>query len=51
MSCFAAEKTELIHITRKRKEQCQRELVMHSNTIKPSITAKLLGVVFDHELR
>lgn len=24
---------------------------MNGNTIKPSITAKLLGVVFDHELR
>lgn len=50
-SCFAAEKTELIHITRKRKEQRQGELVMHGNTIKPSIAAKLLGVIFDHELR
>ncbi|KAJ6004638.1 hypothetical protein N7540_013007 [Penicillium herquei] len=24
---------------------------MHGNAIKPSTTAKLLGVVFDHELR
>jgi len=50
-SCFAAEKTELIHITRKRKEQSQGQLVMNGNTIKPSTTAKLLGVIFDHELR
>ncbi|KAI3093180.1 hypothetical protein CBS147333_10127 [Penicillium roqueforti] len=50
-SCFAAEKTELIHITRKRKEQSQGHLVMNGNTIKTSTTAKLLGVMFDHELR
>jgi ribonuclease HI len=50
-SCFAAEKTELIHITRKRKEQCQGELIMNGKAIKPSTTAKLLGIIFDHELR
>ena len=50
-SCFAAEKTELIYITRKRKEQCRGELIMNGNTIKPSITAKLLGVIFDHKLQ
>ncbi|OQD64936.1 hypothetical protein PENANT_c419G07453, partial [Penicillium antarcticum] len=41
-SCFAAEKTELIHITRKRKEQSQGQLIMNGNVIKPSTTAKLL---------
>jgi ribonuclease HI len=50
-SCFAAEKTELIHFTRNRKEQCQGQIVMNSNVITPSTTTKLLGVVFDHELR
>ncbi|KAJ5513135.1 hypothetical protein N7463_002687 [Penicillium fimorum] len=50
-SCFAAEKTELIHITRKRKEQNQGQLIMNGKAIKPSTTAKLLGVIFDHELR
>ena len=50
-SCFAAEKTELIHITQKRKEQSQGQLIMNGNVIKPSTTAKLLGVIFDHELR
>jgi hypothetical protein len=48
---FAAEKTELIHITRKKKEQCQGQLVMDDKTITPSATATLLGVIFDHELR
>jgi hypothetical protein len=50
-SCFAAEKTEFIHITRKTKEQCQGQIVMNGNTITPSTTAKLLGVIFDYELR
>ena len=50
-SCFAAEKTELIHITRKKKEQRRGQIVMSSKVIEPSTTAKLLGVIFDHELR
>ncbi|KAK9846241.1 hypothetical protein MYU51_001967 [Penicillium brevicompactum] len=50
-SCFAAEKTELIHITRKRREQLQGQVVMNGKTAEPSSTAKLLGVVFDQELR
>ncbi|KAI2700824.1 hypothetical protein CBS147333_9726 [Penicillium roqueforti] len=45
------EKTELIHITRKRKEQSQSQLIINGNTIKPSTTAKLLGIIFDHKLR
>ncbi|KAI2734250.1 hypothetical protein DTO013E5_10079 [Penicillium roqueforti] len=49
--CFAAEKTELIHITRKRREQLQGQVVMNGKTAEPSSTAKLLGVVFDQELR
>jgi ribonuclease HI len=50
-SCFAAEKTELIHLTRKRSEQLQGQVVINGKTVKPSSTAKLLGVIFDHELR
>ena len=50
-SSCAAEKTELIHITRKRSEQCQGQIIMSGNTITLSTTAKLLGVIFDHELR
>jgi ribonuclease HI len=50
-SSFAAEKTELIHITRKRSEQCQGQITMNDIAITPSTTAKLLGVIFDHELR
>jgi ribonuclease HI len=50
-SCFAAEKTELIHITGRRSEQLQGQVVINGKTIEPSPTAKLLGVIFDHELR
>jgi ribonuclease HI len=50
-SSFAAEKTELIHITRKKSEQCQGQIIMNGKTIAPSTTAKLLGVIFDHGLR
>lgn len=49
-SCFAAENTELIHLARKKKEQCQGQLIMSGKTITPSATAKLLGVTSDHEL-
>jgi hypothetical protein len=50
-SCFAAEKTELIHFTRRKSEQMQGQVVINGKTVKPSPTAKLLGVIFDHELR
>ncbi|THC88345.1 hypothetical protein EYZ11_012204 [Aspergillus tanneri] len=50
-SCFAAEKTELIHLTRKRGEQLQGQVVMSGKVIQPSPKAKLLGVIFDQELR
>lgn len=50
-SSFAAEKTELIHLTRKRGEQLQGQVVINEKTIKPSPTAKLLGVIFDQGLR
>ncbi|THC94016.1 hypothetical protein EYZ11_006525 [Aspergillus tanneri] len=50
-SSFAAEKTELIHFTRKKDEQTRGQLAMQGATIKPSATAKLLGVVWDRELR
>lgn len=50
-SCFAAEKTELIHLTRKRDEQLQGQVVINGRIIKPSPTAKLLGVIFDQGLR
>lgn len=50
-SCFAAEKTELIHLARKKKDLGKGEITMNGNTVKGSSTAKLLGVVFDQELR
>ena len=50
-SCFAVKKTELIHITRRKGEHTKGQIVMQGTTIRPSATAKLLGVVFDQELR
>ena len=50
-SCFAAEKTELIHLTRKRGEHLQGHIIVNGTTVKPSPMAKLLGVIFDQELR
>jgi ribonuclease HI len=50
-SCFAAEKTELIHLTRKKSELSKGQLIIQDTTIKANTTAKLLGVVFDNELR
>jgi hypothetical protein len=50
-SSFAVEKTELIHLTRRRKEQIKGHIIMNGKAINPAPTAKLLGVVFDQELR
>jgi ribonuclease HI len=50
-SCFAAEKTELIHLTRKRDQHTEGRIIIDGTDVKPSPTAKLLGVVFDQGLR
>ncbi|KAJ8147384.1 hypothetical protein LV165_008823 [Aspergillus fumigatus] len=50
-SSFAAEKTELIHLTRSKKEQVTGQIIMNRKVIKPSASAKLLGVIFDKELQ
>ncbi|KAI3047626.1 hypothetical protein CBS147353_11740 [Aspergillus niger] len=50
-SCFATEKTELIHLTRNKREQNKGEIIMNGKVIKPSAAVKLLGVIFDRELR
>ncbi|CAG8429308.1 unnamed protein product [Penicillium salamii] len=50
-SCFAAEKTELIHLTRKKGEHREGRIIFDGTDVKPSPTAKLLGVVFDQRLR
>lgn len=42
---------ELIHLTRRKKELCQGSISMDGKGIKASPTAKLLGVLFDQELR
>ncbi len=50
-SLFAAEKTELIHLTRSKKQQNVGQITMNGKIIKPTNTAKLLGVIFDKEMR
>ena len=50
-SKFAAEKTELIHLTRRKGDLGRGEITMSGKIIKASATAKLLGVVFGQELR
>ena len=50
-SRFAAEKTELIHLTRKKGEQLQGQMVMNGKVFQRSPKAKLLGVIFDQKLR
>jgi hypothetical protein len=42
-SCFVAEKTELIHLTRNKKEQSQGEITMNNTIIKPTATVKSPG--------
>ncbi|KAJ5135375.1 uncharacterized protein N7515_004653 [Penicillium bovifimosum] len=44
-SSFAAEKTELIHLTRKRGEHLEGHLTFNGTDVKPSPTAKLLGAI------
>ncbi|KAI9035202.1 reverse transcriptase family protein [Aspergillus affinis] len=44
-SCFAAEKTELIHLTRSKKQHGVGQIIMNGKTIKLTNTAKLLGVI------
>ena len=50
-SCFALRKTELIHFTRRKREHGVGQIIMQGTTIQPSPTVKLLGVIFDQELR
>jgi ribonuclease HI len=50
-SSFAVEKTELIHLTRRKKELGKGSIDMDGKNIKTGPTAKLLGVVFDQEMR
>ena len=50
-SSFAAEKTELIHLTRRKRELGHGHIVIDGETIHALPTAKLLGVIFDQERR
>lgn len=50
-SCFAVKKTKLIHFTRRKREHGVGQIIMQGRTIQPSPAVKLLGVIFDQELR
>jgi hypothetical protein len=50
-SSFVAEKPELIHLTRRKREHSAGQIIVNGTAVRPSNTAKLLGVVFDQELR
>jgi len=50
-SCFAAEKTELIHLTRRKRDLNKGHIITDGKTIKTATTAKLPGVVVDQEMR
>ena len=48
---FDAEKTKLIHFTRKKKEQLKGSITMNGATKEAQPAIKLLGVIFDQEVR
>jgi hypothetical protein len=50
-SNFVAEKTKLIHLTRRKRELGYGYIIMEGKTIHATPTAKLLGVIFDQEMR
>ena len=50
-SSFEADKTELIHFTRSPDQNCSGAIVMGNHVIEPKQEVKLLGVIFDQQLR
>jgi hypothetical protein len=48
---FTAEKTELIHLTRRKKEQQNESINMDGRIIEAESKTKLMGVGFDQEMR
>lgn len=50
-SSFNANKTELIHLTRSKRQHGVGQITISGTVIKPSDTVKLLGVIFDKEMR
>lgn len=50
-TCFETKKMELIHLKRDTQQKCLTTVTMDGAEVKPADTAKLLGVVFDQELR
>jgi hypothetical protein len=50
-SSFAAEKTELIHLTRSKRQHAVGQIIINRKITKPADSTKLLGVIFDKEMR
>jgi ribonuclease HI len=50
-ACFEPSKTDLIHFSRDKTQHCPATLTMSNHEVKPKETTKLLGVVFNQELR
>ena len=48
---FIAEKIELIHLTRSKKQYRVGQVTINRKTIKPSDTTKLLDIIFDKEMQ
>ncbi|KAB2568601.1 putative RNA-directed DNA polymerase from transposon BS [Lasiodiplodia theobromae] len=48
---FEAEKTTLVHFTRNEQRRCNQPVVVKGREVHPKTEAKILGVVFDQELR
>lgn len=47
---FAAKKTELIHFTRREREQRIGSITMYGKPNEPQTAIKVLGAIFDQEL-
>ena len=50
-ACFVLEKLELIHLTRRRKDRGKGSIIIYRQTVQALETTKLLGVIFDTEMR
>ncbi|EED16644.1 reverse transcriptase, putative [Talaromyces stipitatus ATCC 10500] len=50
-SLFNVKKTELIHLTRSKRQHGVGQIIINGTVIKPSDTVKLLGVIFNKKMR
>jgi hypothetical protein len=48
---FVPEKTELIYLTRCKRDRGKESVIMEGQVVQATNTAKLLGVTFDTEMR